>query len=218
MRSMRVKTILIFLVLVVLLSATAFAQSEKRVYGRSGVWNLGFNFWGAYERLNDNLVLNGMPANNTGNVFKLEVDAFAKYFPLDRFHLGAKLSYRTDLEYGASGLTDGSHMVSLLASGGYTIALSPRFQIDLGLFAGGRADFVVYPSFYFLFAPMVSGEVMLLFPVIENVLIGFGYDFTVLFWPPQSIVDYSVSLGYRNGTVQGLSLEHGAKFQVSFYF
>jgi hypothetical protein len=218
MQSESLKRYFVFMLLMLILPTAAFAQQEKPAYGRAGMWELGGNVMGIYNRYDDSITLSGTSAENMANAFDIDVAAFLKYFLFEHFHIGVKLSYQTLLSYDRGVPTDASHNLSLTLSPGYTLAISPLFQIDLSLFGGGRADFVVRPSFYLIFAPLAGGEVMLLFPVIESVVIGFGYNFTVLFWPQQSIIDYDESLGYRNGTMQGLSLEHGAKFQVSFYF
>jgi hypothetical protein len=227
MALIRPKLFLVFAISAVLFSGTAFAQQEKQMYGQTGHWELGFDLYGSYNRGTSDETLSTLSIQDLRNDVDIEIDAFVKYFLFDHFHLGAKLSYKTILEYDDISASDGSHLsssdgshsLSLLVSPGYTIALSPLFQIDLSLLGGVRAAVVVYPSTYFSYAPLASAEVTLLFPVIESVVIGFGYHFTILFWPQQSIIQYSESLGYdQYGSVNGLSFEHGAKFQVSFYF
>lgn len=195
---------LVAVLLLITISIASFGQTApqemENPYGSRGTRELG---------LNGSIVL---PAEYTADgetsdtgTTTVMLQPFFKYFFRDRIHAGAQLLVQSTTSEPEGGDSSGTHITIFSPHIGYTLPLSPSFQLDaqlnLGFFSietEGSGFTANETAFSYGF------NLMALAPITQSAVVGIGMIFT---WTSIDIEGTSVDVFTRVIPIQ-----------VSFYF
>lgn len=186
------KKMLINISMVIFLFAVVQSNfAEASWYGDEGTLEVGFN--GSVTLPTETSYSGtGAPADSDEGTTMIMLTPFFNYFIQNSLHIGAKLMYIsmiTDTEASYSETT----LTFFLPSVGYSLALSPNFQLDLSVNLGFMS--IVYDDGTSSFDESSFSygySVMVLFPITENALFGIGI--TTAWYNPDVGESYDVTI------------------------
>jgi len=212
--SVRKRSLVVLLGLAFLLLGlpAVFAQEappeEGSWYGDKGTLEIGVNGSISFPTY-VNFSGAGAPDDDDDGTTMLMISPFVNYFIMNQIHVGGQVIYISQKKEDADPANEYEMtMVYFLPRAGYTLRLSPKFQLDLSANLGymtikmdsGGTEIVDSSSFSYGLSAFA------LFPLTESAVFGFGV----------TVVWYKID--FEGETFEGTARSIQLPFQVSFYF